>query len=200
MFPIRLKELREGSGYRSQQSFADAFGVAQSTVGNWEAGKREPNYETTVRLADFFGVSVDYLIGHSAETVGSRIRAEREAKGISLDELASLSGIKKQTVIKYESGRLSVAPLSHLESIAAVLNVPPTYLENGIEPILPDGDPFENLYALDEDEEALIRRYRALPASQKKSLDFIGYSDLTAENQAKALEYIELLLNAQRNG
>ena len=63
MFQTRLRELRESAGYRSQQAFADVFGVAQSTVGGWEAGKREPNYETTIRLAKFFGVSVDDLLG-----------------------------------------------------------------------------------------------------------------------------------------
>lgn len=63
VFQTRLRELREATGYRSQQSFADAFGVAQSTIGNWEAGKREPNYETTMRLARFFGVSIDDLLG-----------------------------------------------------------------------------------------------------------------------------------------
>ena len=62
MFQTRLKELREAAGFKSQQAFADVFGVAQSTVGGWEAGKREPNYETTIRLAKFFGVSVDSLI------------------------------------------------------------------------------------------------------------------------------------------
>ena len=62
MFRIRLKELRERAGY-SQYSFAEKFGVAQSTVGSWEAGKREPNFNTMQRLADFFGVSVDYLLG-----------------------------------------------------------------------------------------------------------------------------------------
>ena len=65
MFRTRLRELRENAGYKSQQSFADAFGVAQSTVGGWEAGKREPNYATTLRLADFFHVSVDYLLGQT---------------------------------------------------------------------------------------------------------------------------------------
>lgn len=62
MFQIRLKELREKAGY-SQQGFADAIGVKQSTVGNWEAGAREPKFEIMERLADFFGVSVDYLLG-----------------------------------------------------------------------------------------------------------------------------------------
>ena len=65
MFRIRLKELREQAGY-SQYSFADKFGVAQSTVGSWEAGKREPNFDTMQRLADFFGVSVDYLLGRDS--------------------------------------------------------------------------------------------------------------------------------------
>ena len=65
MFRTRLRELRETAGYKSQQAFADAFGVAQSTVGGWEAGKREPNYATTLKLANFFHVSVDYLLGQT---------------------------------------------------------------------------------------------------------------------------------------
>lgn len=69
MFRIRLKELRERAGY-SQYSFADKFGVAQSTVGSWEAGKREPNFDTMKRLADFFCVSVDYLLGRESVSEG----------------------------------------------------------------------------------------------------------------------------------
>lgn len=65
MFPKRLRLLRESQGYYTQQALAEALGVAQSTVANWEAGRREPNYETTSRLADFFHVSVDYLMGRS---------------------------------------------------------------------------------------------------------------------------------------
>lgn len=66
MFRIILKQLREDAGY-SQYSFADAFGVAQSTVGNWEAGTREPNFKTIQKLASFFNVSVDYLLGREGE-------------------------------------------------------------------------------------------------------------------------------------
>jgi len=64
LFRIRLKELREKAGY-SQYSFAAAFGTKQSTVGNWESGVREPKFDTMERLADFFGVSVDYLLGRT---------------------------------------------------------------------------------------------------------------------------------------
>lgn len=62
MFAKRLKELREQAGY-SQYSFAAAMSIAQSTVGGWESGKREPNFDMTKKIADFFGVSVDYLLG-----------------------------------------------------------------------------------------------------------------------------------------
>ena len=62
MFRLRLKELRESVGL-SQYAFAEKFGISQSTVGNWEAGRREPNSATMQRIADFFGVTVDYLLG-----------------------------------------------------------------------------------------------------------------------------------------
>lgn len=64
MFRIKLKELRENAGL-SQSRFAEQFGVAQSTVGNWESGTREPNLETIKRIAIFFGVSLDYLFGNT---------------------------------------------------------------------------------------------------------------------------------------
>ena len=62
MFQIRLKKLREEKNM-SQYVFAKDFGIAQSTVGGWESGKREPNFETVQKLADYFNVSVDYLLG-----------------------------------------------------------------------------------------------------------------------------------------
>lgn len=101
MFRIRLKELRENAGY-SQYSFADAFGVAQSTVGNWEAGKREPNFETTQKLADFFGVTVDYLLGREDDTKKAPVEAEAEKPNID-DLRFALSGeVKDLTDDEFE--------------------------------------------------------------------------------------------------
>lgn len=68
VFRVRLRELREAAGYPSQQAFADAFGVAQSTVGSWESGSREPSRRMAIRLAQFFGVSLDSLVvGETSE-------------------------------------------------------------------------------------------------------------------------------------
>ncbi|MFP7153791.1 helix-turn-helix domain-containing protein [Weissella paramesenteroides] len=60
---MRLKELRK-QRYCTLQNVADAIGVSNGTVANYENEKREPNIATLIKLADYFDVSVDYLIGH----------------------------------------------------------------------------------------------------------------------------------------
>lgn len=70
MFATRLRALREERGFASQQALADALGVAQSTVANWEGGRREPNYALTVKLCDCLQASVDYLLGRSQDPQG----------------------------------------------------------------------------------------------------------------------------------
>lgn len=62
MFSLKLKQLREELNM-SQYDLAEKLHVAQSTVGMWESGKREPGHKTTTKLAAFFNVSVDELIG-----------------------------------------------------------------------------------------------------------------------------------------
>lgn len=92
MFQTKLRELREAAGYKSQQAFADAFGVAQSTVGGWESGKREPNYETIVRLSAFLGVPVGYLLtterqdGYSARFRNNLAQILRNMDGFTSDD------------------------------------------------------------------------------------------------------------------
>lgn len=117
MFKTRIRELREQAGFNSQQAFADSFGVAQSTVGGWEAGKREPNYETTKRLAAFFHVSIDYLLG--CDNVKQTILTTEPISilfsmySITVKELSEISGLSYDLV-----DRLSTvtAPLNGKES------------------------------------------------------------------------------------
>ncbi len=62
MFHMRLKELREARSM-SQYALAKELGISQSTVGNWESGIRQPKTEVLERIAEYFRVSVDYLLG-----------------------------------------------------------------------------------------------------------------------------------------
>lgn len=62
IFPQRLKELRLKKGL-TQTELGKKLGVKQSTFTNWENGKREPNFETLIKLANLLEVSVDLLLG-----------------------------------------------------------------------------------------------------------------------------------------
>ena len=60
-FAERLKQLRTSRGY-SQRKLSEALGMAQSRIGNYEAGLREPDFETLEQIADFFNVPLSSLI------------------------------------------------------------------------------------------------------------------------------------------
>ena len=61
---MRLRECREKAGL-SQKYVALTLGVAAPSVSNWETGKTCPSRENTVKMADLYGVSVDYLLGRT---------------------------------------------------------------------------------------------------------------------------------------
>lgn len=57
----KLKELRKEKGISLKELGAE-MGVAESTMSLYENGKRQPDYETLLKLAEYFGVTVDYLL------------------------------------------------------------------------------------------------------------------------------------------
>ncbi len=63
---IRLYELRTEKGL-SQRDAAKIFDISQPTYNNWENSRTEPSLTQLIELSQFFGVSVDYLIGNSDE-------------------------------------------------------------------------------------------------------------------------------------
>ena len=62
----RIKELREDSD-RTQQEIASFLCVAQNTYCNYENGKREIPIVLLIRLAEFYNVNLEYLLGLTDE-------------------------------------------------------------------------------------------------------------------------------------
>lgn len=58
----RIKALRENLGLR-QVDISNETGIDQKTISNYETGKTNPDSYALIRLADFFNVSIDYLVG-----------------------------------------------------------------------------------------------------------------------------------------
>ena len=63
-FSERLKELRTARNM-SQQAMAEFLNVKQPTIARWEKGLIEVDLLTLMKLAKYFGVTTDYLLGLS---------------------------------------------------------------------------------------------------------------------------------------
>ncbi len=71
-FPRILSLLRK-ERHISQKAAAADLGVAQALLSHYEKGKRECGLDFLVRVADYYGVTTDYLLGRSASTTGNLI-------------------------------------------------------------------------------------------------------------------------------
>ena len=62
MLAENLKSLRKEKGL-TQDQLSKLIGIAQTTYAGYETGRYEPDIETLIKIADYFKVSVDYLVG-----------------------------------------------------------------------------------------------------------------------------------------
>lgn len=66
LFGTRLRQLRKEDNL-TQKELAANLGLAFSTISMYERGIREPDFETAESIADFFNVSMDFLLGKSSD-------------------------------------------------------------------------------------------------------------------------------------
>ena len=64
MFGETINKLRKEKGYTAQQ-LADYLGVQLRTYRKYESNDRTPTFESLVKIADYFNVSTDYLLGRT---------------------------------------------------------------------------------------------------------------------------------------
>ena len=73
MLPERLKECRKNKGI-TQKEVAEFLGIASTSYQKYELSSRVPNIDTLTRLADYFCVGVDYLLGRTDDPAPPPIR------------------------------------------------------------------------------------------------------------------------------
>lgn len=66
MIGEKIKELRKNSKM-TQEQLGDAIGVSKMAISYFEKGKKSPGRESLEKIADYFGVTTDYLLGRSAD-------------------------------------------------------------------------------------------------------------------------------------
>lgn len=90
IFAERLKKLRESQGLTTR-SLGELVGVSNATISRYEGGKRDPDLIVVKNIADYFGVSIEYMCGEDVNT-------ELESLKRMYSKLSSES---KKDVMKY---------------------------------------------------------------------------------------------------
>lgn len=99
-----FKNLRKAKQL-TQKELADIFNVDQTTVSKWEVGKAIPDYGTLQKLADYFNVSVDYLLGREEKmpagfpTDISELEADLRKVNFPVDEWMQLTDEQKNILL-----------------------------------------------------------------------------------------------------
>lgn len=125
-----LRMLRENMGL-SQEKLASLTGLTARRVFSYEREPNEPDIETLALLADFFGVTIDFLVGHTEDKnecapnsslnltrFGIRIRQFRESKNMERPELAKRVGVTSAYLGLIENG----GKIPKLETCLKILN------------------------------------------------------------------------------
>lgn len=86
-----LRKLRMSKDI-SQQRLADILEITQQAVYKYEKDKTEPDISTLILLADYFGTTVDYLIGHTPTAAASDASAGAE---LTQEEWALVRGFRQ---------------------------------------------------------------------------------------------------------
>ena len=106
----RLKELRKENRLTTTE-LGKAVGVANQTITNYERGYRNPDPEMLIKFADFFGVTVDYLLGRENKNLIERPPYEiTDKQTLDIVKLCkAMNEIQKAQVFGYIVGLLEQA-------------------------------------------------------------------------------------------
>lgn len=140
-----LRACRNNTG-KTLEEVARELNIGTSLLGMYERGERMPPPDKLAMLADYYAVSVDFLLGRASDlssamtfvdddptsgedpnrqfwkAIGGRLRHFRRSQRLSVDRLAQRVGVARQQIVRLEAG-LTGVPLPRLKVIADALGV-----------------------------------------------------------------------------
>lgn len=81
---------------KTQKEMAEIFGISRQAYANYEIGNREPDFETLNKIANYFNVSTDYLLGRTDEPrIKEKPTKDDDLDGLSEDEKLFIDLLRK---------------------------------------------------------------------------------------------------------
>ena len=102
-----FRKLRTSSNL-TQNAIAEKIGISRSTIGMYETGAREPDFETLEKIADYFNVDIDFLLGRTNQTTMLPETIGKYSRTHELDIIyEQLSDHNQRKVLTYSKNLLS---------------------------------------------------------------------------------------------
>lgn len=101
----RIKELRKEKKM-SQTGLGMVFNISQAVISKYELGQSEPDIQLIIKMADYFNVSVDYLVGKSDKKFNILTDDLKDDELEILRDYKKLNEIKKAKASAYIKGLL----------------------------------------------------------------------------------------------
>lgn len=126
-----FSELARNKG-KSLKEISVETGIGYSTIGNYNQGSVIPNSNNALILANYFGVSLPYLLGIEQKSVledsqGNRLKLLRIKKGLTQSEVAEILNINQSQYGKYENGKTNLS-IENAKKLADYFGVSVAYL------------------------------------------------------------------------
>mgnify|MGYP002510692092 CR=1 FL=1 len=117
-----IAKLRKAKGL-NQRDFANFLGVSNGAIGMWETGKRQPDLDTIEKIASFFNVTVDYLLGREDSLGQGLNKGNIEERGLDGSGITDILGYTddEEKIITF-SNKLSYQIDCNSSKIADVAN------------------------------------------------------------------------------
>lgn len=189
MLGDKIKALRIKNQF-TQKQLADKLGLAQSTIGMIESGKRDVSFDILIKIADFFNVSTDFLTRKSAKAI---IEDKLEKLNATFEDLSNKTKIPIEFFKKLDSIIPDDGDYKKMQLIAHALNIDSADLVNALArqepPIIKEKT---NLYETSEFKtpEAAIQFILKQPAI----MGFGGF-DINKMSDDEIIEFANELLN-----
>lgn len=163
-----MKKLKELRGDKTQTEVANALNLARATYGTYESGTRQPDHDTLCRLADYYGVSVDYILGRESKPRNGVSNIIAAGAQVRIPILGSIRAGKpilaSEHVEGYENADVRFAE-GHFYLLVEGDSMEPTIPHNALVLIRhqPYADPNQIVACLVDGDFATLKRYKPQP-------------------------------------
>lgn len=104
-FAQRLRELRKGNNI-SQKKLSNYLNFGYTAIANYESGRNQPSLDTVKKIAQYFNVTVDYLIGASDYPRREQDITEKESELLGI--FRRINEEEKEALLKIISQHISI--------------------------------------------------------------------------------------------